>query len=145
MFDLCYSNGANLNLLNRQNLSPLNLAAKLRRVNVRNHLDVSCSSLNSHETHMSVNWQMFFHIITIQRQVSWIFCDVGFLEMPLNGVDSINTESGACNDDSVLSIVVFGVSVYSRANLYKAIRAAHLTFLQKLRTQTSTCRCWMVC
>lgn len=34
MFDLCYSNGANLNILNKQNLSPLTLAAKLRRVNV---------------------------------------------------------------------------------------------------------------
>lgn len=34
MFDLCYSNGADLTILNRQNLNPLTLAAKLRRVNV---------------------------------------------------------------------------------------------------------------
>lgn len=34
MFDLCYSNGANLTVLNKQNLSPLQLAAKLRRVDV---------------------------------------------------------------------------------------------------------------
>lgn len=34
MFDLSYSNGASLNILNKQNLSPLTLAAKLRRVNV---------------------------------------------------------------------------------------------------------------
>lgn len=53
---------------------------------------------------------MFFHILTIQRQVNWIFCDVCFIEVPLEGVDSINTKDGSCNDDSVLSIVVFGGS-----------------------------------
>lgn len=36
MFNLCYSNGAKLDILNAQNLTPLQLAAKLRRV------DVSC-------------------------------------------------------------------------------------------------------
>lgn len=53
---------------------------------------------------------MFFHILTIQRQVNWIFCNVGFVEVPLVGLDSINLETGNCDDDSVLSIVVFGVS-----------------------------------
>ena len=53
---------------------------------------------------------MFFHILTIQRQVNWIFCNVGFVEVPLDGVDSIDSGDGSCNDDSVLSIVVFGVS-----------------------------------
>lgn len=34
MFDLCFSNGANLNIVNKQNFTPLTLAAKLKRVNV---------------------------------------------------------------------------------------------------------------
>lgn len=87
MFDLCYSNGADLELVNKLNLSPLTLAAKLRRVD------------------------MFFHILTIQRQVNWVFCNVGFVETPLSGIDSIDTNDGSCDDDSVLSIVVSGVSI----------------------------------
>lgn len=34
MFNLCFSNGAKLDILNAQNLTPLQLAAKLRRVDV---------------------------------------------------------------------------------------------------------------
>lgn len=86
MFDLCYSNGANLSILNRQNLSPLTLAAKLKKV------------------------EMFFHILTIQRQVNWIFCNVGFVKVALTSIDSVNITDGSSDDDSVLSIVVFGGS-----------------------------------
>lgn len=43
--------------------------------------------------------------------MNWIFCNVGFVEVPLVGIDSINLENGTCDDDSVLSIVVFGVSI----------------------------------
>lgn len=53
---------------------------------------------------------MFFHILTIQRHVSWIFCNVGFVEVPLKGIDSINILDGSCDDNSVLSIVAYGVS-----------------------------------
>lgn len=108
MFDLCYSNGADLNIVNKQNLTPLTLAAKLKRVD------------------------MFFHILTIQRQVNWIFCNVGFVDVPLNNVDSINTDDGSCNDDSVLSIVVFGVSrlqlVTSNLLRYSFRQAKYLMF-----------------
>lgn len=52
---------------------------------------------------------MFFHILTIQRQVNWIFCDVGFVEVPLAGIDSVNPNDGCCDFNSVLSIVVFKV------------------------------------
>lgn len=86
MFDLCYSNGANLSLVNKLGFSPLTLAAKLRRV------------------------EMLFHILTIMRQVNWIFCNVAFVDIPLDEIDSINTSDGSCNDQSVLSIVVSGVS-----------------------------------
>lgn len=34
MFDLCYANGANLDITNKQGLTPLTLAAKLKRVDV---------------------------------------------------------------------------------------------------------------
>lgn len=34
MFDLCFANGADLTILNKQNLNPLTLAAKLKRVDV---------------------------------------------------------------------------------------------------------------
>lgn len=54
---------------------------------------------------------MFFHILTIQRQVDWIFCNVAFVKFPLDGVDSIDISDGSSNDDSVLSIVAFGVSM----------------------------------
>lgn len=86
MFDLCYTNGAKLNVYNKLHLSPLTLAAKLRKVD------------------------MFFHILTIQRRVNWIFCNVAFIETPLKGIDSISCLDGACDDHSVLSIVVSGVS-----------------------------------
>lgn len=56
---------------------------------------------------------MFFHILTIQRQVNWIFCNVGFAETPLAGIDSINNTDGSCDENSALSIVVFGVNIVS--------------------------------
>ena len=88
MFDLSYSDGANLSLRNRQNLTPLALAVKLRRV------------------------EMFFHILTIQRQVNWLFCNnIGFVETPLIGIESVNMIDGTCDQSSALSIVVSGVSI----------------------------------
>lgn len=54
---------------------------------------------------------MFFHILTIQRQVNWVFCEVGFAETPLDGIDSINNKDGSCDENSALSIVVFGVNM----------------------------------
>lgn len=52
---------------------------------------------------------MFFHILTIQRQVNWIFCDIAFVEVPLAGLDSVNLNNGSSDYNSVLSIVVFNV------------------------------------
>jgi transient receptor potential cation channel subfamily V protein 5 len=93
MFDLCYSNGARLDIHNQLGFSPLTLAAKLRRV------------------------EMFFHILTIMRQVNWIFCNVGFVDIPLDEIDSINVRDGSCNDHSVLAIVVSGVSCWAPRSL----------------------------
>jgi len=94
MFDLCYSTGANLNLLNHQRLSPLTLAAKLERV------------------------EMLFHILTILRQINWIFCGVSFQQLPLHDLDTINTSDGSFNERSLLSIVVSGVSLFEGDNLW---------------------------
>lgn len=54
---------------------------------------------------------MFFHILAIQRQVNWIFCNVGFAEIPLDGIDSVDPITGACKKNAVLPLVVSGVSV----------------------------------
>lgn len=53
---------------------------------------------------------MFFHILAIRNEVTWVFCNVVFAQVPLVGVDSINVANGSADDDSVLSIVVFGAS-----------------------------------
>lgn len=101
--------------------------------------------------------QMFFHILTIQRQVNWIFCNVGFAETPLAGIDSINNEDGSCDENSALSIVVFGVNI---AKTRLKLRASPL-FGPRLtltlacnnnndnnnnnnRPRASTCKCWTV-
>lgn len=46
-FDMAYEIGAELNIRNVQNLTPLTLAAKLARI------------------------QMFFHILKIEREIYW--------------------------------------------------------------------------
>lgn len=44
MFDLCYSNGANLDIVNKQNFTPLTLAAKLKRVDVSGYKSYRATS-----------------------------------------------------------------------------------------------------
>lgn len=87
MLDLCYSSGADLRALNKQNLTPLTLAAKLGRV------------------------EMFFHILEIQRVVNWTFCNVCFVDIPIDEIDSIDIQDGSSTEQSALAIVVFGVSM----------------------------------
>lgn len=53
---------------------------------------------------------MFFHILAIQRQVNWIFCNVGFAEIPLDDIDSVDSITGCCKDNAVLPLVISGVS-----------------------------------
>lgn len=116
MFDLCFASGADLRVKNKQNLTPLTLAAKLEKV------------------------EMFFHILEIQRQVSWIFCDVGFVNIPLDEIDSISTIDGSSVEESALAIVVFSVSYFvkveidrmlfkTKTNCYKQGSTAHLKML----------------
>lgn len=113
MFDLCYSTGANLQISNRLGLTPLMLAAKLQRVDVSLHqvaLNLELIDLDQ-TTDMQIE-QMFFHILAIQRQVNWIFCNVGFAEIPLDGIDSVDPITGACKNNAVLPLVVSGVSTF---------------------------------
>ena len=95
MFDLCYSNGANLDLVNGQQLGPLALAAKLERV------------------------QMFFHILALRRQVTWTLCQVCFQRIPLAGLDSIDASDGSFNEQSLLAIVVSGVSEHAKRRQFE--------------------------
>ncbi|XP_030372059.1 transient receptor potential cation channel subfamily V member 5 [Scaptodrosophila lebanonensis] len=84
MFDVGYEVGSNIHLRNMQNLTPLTLAAKLGRV------------------------EMFFHVMSIEREIYWQLGSITCAAYPLLMIDTINEETGNINKDSVLNFVVFG-------------------------------------
>ncbi|XP_075163495.1 transient receptor potential cation channel subfamily V member nanchung [Haematobia irritans] len=84
MFDVAYEVGTNIHLRNVQNLTPLTLAAKLARV------------------------EMFFHILSIEREIYWQLGSITCAAYPLSKIDSIDVKTGNINKDSVLNFVVFG-------------------------------------
>jgi hypothetical protein len=109
MFDSAFKIGADLHLKNRQKLTPLGLAAKLTRVQVR-----SCSNMKiikdcDHITFCACFDQMFYHILTLQKEVYWQFCDNAFIAYPIEEIDSIDVHTGQVLSESALSVVVFGV------------------------------------
>lgn len=55
---------------------------------------------------------MYEHILEKVRAVMWIFGNVTCAGYPLKYIDTIS-ETGEINKDSVLSLVVYGVSVHS--------------------------------
>nr|QYV98476.1 transient receptor potential cation channel subfamily V [Hirudo verbana] len=83
LFDLLISLGAKMNLKNKQNLTPLTLAAKL-----------------GHK-------EIYDHIVKVDREMYWIYGDVACAGYPLEHMDSIS-ESGGINNDSVLCLIVYG-------------------------------------
>ncbi|XP_059151469.1 transient receptor potential cation channel subfamily V member 5-like [Physella acuta] len=83
MFDLLYSQGGRLDIKNRQNLTPLTLAAKLAKRD------------------------MFEHILEMVREVYWLFCNVTSAGYPLTDVDTIS-RTGEINMDSALHLIVKG-------------------------------------
>ncbi|CAL1545613.1 unnamed protein product [Lymnaea stagnalis] len=83
MFDLLHSQGARLDIKNRQNLTPLSLAAKLARKD------------------------MYEHILEIVREVYWLYGNVTSAGYPLNDVDTIS-RTGEINMDSALHLIVKG-------------------------------------
>nr|NP_648696.2 nanchung, isoform A [Drosophila melanogaster]AAF49752.2 nanchung, isoform A [Drosophila melanogaster]AAP57097.1 TRP channel protein nanchung [Drosophila melanogaster] len=84
MFDVGYEVGTNIHIKNIQNLTPLTLAAKLGRV------------------------EMFFHVMSIEREIYWQLGSITCAAYPLLMIDTINEETGNINKDSVLNFVVFG-------------------------------------
>ncbi|KAL3870294.1 hypothetical protein ACJMK2_038370 [Sinanodonta woodiana] len=83
MFDLLLSLGADLNIKNRQGLTPLTLAAKLARKD------------------------MYEHILEKIRQVYWIYGNVTSAGYPLQDIDTI-TATGEIHENSALNLIVYG-------------------------------------
>nr|KAI8748501.1 transient receptor potential cation channel subfamily V member 5-like [Biomphalaria glabrata] len=83
MFDLLHSFGGRLDIKNRQNLTPLTLAAKLARKN------------------------MYEHILEMVREVYWLYGNVTSAGYPLSDVDTIS-RTGEINMDSALHLIVKG-------------------------------------
>lgn len=104
---MAYEVGADLDIKNMQNLTPLTLAAKLARI------------------------EMFFHILKIEREIYWqigkkkasltwreIFFNICFLftgsitcaAYPLTQIDTIDNKTGHISNTSALNLVVFGVN-----------------------------------
>ncbi|XP_026810195.1 transient receptor potential cation channel subfamily V member 5 [Rhopalosiphum maidis] len=85
-FDMAYEIGAELNIRNVQNLTPLTLAAKLARI------------------------QMFFHILKIEREIYWQIGSITCAAYPLTQIDTIDNDTGQISRNSALNLVVFGES-----------------------------------
>ncbi|KAI9588044.1 transient receptor potential cation channel subfamily V member 5 [Glossina fuscipes] len=84
MFDVAYEVGSNIHIRNVQNLTPLTLAAKLGRV------------------------EMFFHVMSIEREIYWQLGSITCAAYPLSKIDTIDEKTGNINKDSALNFVVFG-------------------------------------
>lgn len=84
MFDLAYELGADVNVRNRQGLTPLSLAARLTQTD------------------------MFFHIMNLTRHVYWQLAKIAFAAYPLDDIDSIDVNTGEINTTSALTEIVFG-------------------------------------
>ncbi|KAI6216081.1 Transient receptor potential cation channel subfamily V member 6 [Aphelenchoides besseyi] len=86
MFRLAYETGARLQVMNKQNLTPLTLAAKLAKK------------------------RMFEQILKLESDVIWQYGDAASTAFPLAKLDTINQETGELNEDSGLSLIVYGES-----------------------------------
>uniref|UniRef100_A0A1I7ZQ96 ANK_REP_REGION domain-containing protein n=1 Tax=Steinernema glaseri TaxID=37863 RepID=A0A1I7ZQ96_9BILA len=86
MLKFAYDTGAKLQMTNKQNLTPLTLAAKLAKKH------------------------MFEQILSLEGEVLWVYGDASSIAYPLAKIDTISEETGALNEDSALSYVVYGES-----------------------------------
>lgn len=82
---MAYEVGASLDIKNNLNLTPLTLAAKLARI------------------------ELFFHIMSIEREIYWQIGSITCAAYPLSRVDTIDVTNGQINHNSALNLVVFGV------------------------------------
>ncbi|CAG9536206.1 unnamed protein product [Cercopithifilaria johnstoni] len=84
MIKLSYDMGAKLQIVNKQNLTPLTLAAHLGKK------------------------EMFELILKLEADVVWIYGNVSSFAYPLARIDTISQETGEMNEDSALSLIVYG-------------------------------------
>ncbi|CAJ0597219.1 unnamed protein product [Cylicocyclus nassatus] len=86
MFRLALESGARLNIANKQNLTPLTLAAKLAKK------------------------EMFMEILELEGDSVWAYGGASSTAYPLAKIDTINESTGELNEASALSLVVYGES-----------------------------------
>ncbi|EYC24638.1 hypothetical protein Y032_0013g2022 [Ancylostoma ceylanicum] len=84
MFRLAMESGARLNIANKQNLTPLTLAAKLAKK------------------------EMFMEILEMEGDSVWAYGGASSTAYPLSKIDTINEVTGELNEASALSLVVYG-------------------------------------
>ncbi|CAI4222149.1 unnamed protein product [Auanema sp. JU1783] len=84
MFRVALENGASLRMTNKQNLTPLTLAAKMAKE------------------------KMFTEILEIEGERVWAYGDASSTAYPLAKIDTINEVTGDLNENSALSLVVYG-------------------------------------
>ena len=53
---------------------------------------------------------MFEEILKLEATVMWLYGDANSHAYPLCNIDTINQKNGELNEDSALSLIVYGVS-----------------------------------
>ncbi|OZC12227.1 hypothetical protein X798_00748 [Onchocerca flexuosa] len=87
MIKLSYNMGAKLQIVNKQNLTPLTLAAHLGKK------------------------EIFEQILKLEADVVWIYGNASSYAYPLARIDTISQETGEMNEDSALSLTVYGLTL----------------------------------
>ncbi|CAJ0590296.1 unnamed protein product [Cylicocyclus nassatus] len=84
MMKLALEAGARLHITNKQNLTPLTLAAKLAKKKI------------------------FDMVLELEGQSVWVYGGASCSAYPLTKIDTINEVTGEMNEESALSLVVYG-------------------------------------
>ncbi|KAK5977516.1 Transient receptor potential cation channel subfamily V member 5 [Trichostrongylus colubriformis] len=84
MMKMALEAGARLNIANKQNLTPLTLAARLAKK------------------------KLFNIILELEGKSVWVYGEANCFSYPLTKIDTINEVSGEMNEQSALSLVVYG-------------------------------------
>uniref|UniRef100_A0A8R1I9L7 ANK_REP_REGION domain-containing protein n=1 Tax=Caenorhabditis japonica TaxID=281687 RepID=A0A8R1I9L7_CAEJA len=101
MLDAALEAGANLKIANKQNLTPLTLAAKLAKKT------------------------MFNKILQLECEKVWTYGASQCVAYPLTKIDTIDETTGEMNDASALSLVVYGVPSTGVAHSLAKVVCAH--------------------
>ncbi|CAJ0938885.1 unnamed protein product, partial [Mesorhabditis belari] len=84
MLRLAVQTGASLRITNKQGLTPLTLAAKLAKKKI------------------------FIELLDLESDVVWAYGEASQTAYPLADIDTINEKNGEMNEQSALSLVVYG-------------------------------------